>query len=185
MSYIHPTAIIHDHVTLGKNVRVEAYAVIGSPPEHRDHLQDPGLPVHIGDNCVIREYVTINSGTIRPTVVGSNCILLRGSHVGHDAELRDNVTLSCNALIGGHAVIMDHANIGLGAVVRQHLIVGAGVMLGMNACATKNLESFTTYAGVPAKIIGQNVIGLQRCGLYDDEVARLHLEYLSLCKNQA
>lgn len=179
---IHPTAIIHDNVTLGENVTVEAYAVLGSHAEHKDWWDKPRERVFIGDNTVIREHVTVNAGTTGPTVVGKNCILLRGSHVGHDAHLGDHVTLSCNALVGGHAKVMDFANLGLGAVVKQHLVVGPGVMLGMNATATRNLEPWCIYVGTPATIKGQNVIGLTRCKLYDDEIAQLTLAYRALCK---
>lgn len=185
MSRIHPTAIIYPNVTLGKNCVVEAYAVIGSPAEHRDYFHKEPGPVVIGDNCVIREYVTINGGTSGTTIVGNNCTLLRGSHVGHDAELGDFVTLSCNALVGGHAKVFSYANLGLGAVVRQRLGVGPGVMLGMNAVATKHLEPWCTYAGVPAKLLGQNVVGLERSKLFDDEVAALSLDFFAWIKNQA
>jgi UDP-N-acetylglucosamine acyltransferase len=183
-SRIHPTAIIYPNVTLGKNVTIEAYAVIGSPAEHRDYFFDTSGKVIIGDNCIIREYVTVNAGTHGPTVVGDNCTLLRGSHVGHDAILEDNVTLSCNAMIGGHARIMKYANIGLGATVKQRLVVGPGVMLGMNAAATMNLLPFVTYVGVPAKPLKQNNLVIERFSLDDFTVKKLGLDFYTWTRSQ-
>jgi UDP-N-acetylglucosamine acyltransferase len=182
---IHPTAIIHANVEIGEGTIVEAYAVIGSPAEHRDYMREAPGRVVIGKNCIIREYVTINAGTVGPTVVGDDCTLLRGSHVGHDAVLGNKVTLSCNALVGGHSYVMDFSNIGLGAVIRQKLVVGPGVMLGMNACATKNLEPWGTYAGVPAKLMGQNTVGIERSKLSDDDLQILALAFYACTKNQA
>jgi UDP-N-acetylglucosamine acyltransferase len=183
MRRIHPTAIIHDNVSLGEGCIVEAYAVLGSPAEHRGFFGKPPGKVIIGKNCVIREYVTVNAGTTGDTVVGDNCWLLRGSHVGHDAVVGANVTLSCNSVVGGHAVIMDWANLGIGAAVRQRLVVGAGVMLGMNAVATKHLEPFCVYAGIPAVIIKQNNLAIERSALSSDEIAELMLAFKALCRN--
>jgi UDP-N-acetylglucosamine acyltransferase len=127
-NFIHPTAVISDDVTLGHgnyigpycyitgktvigdNNRFEAYCSIGTPPEHRDHFTNSPFNVIIGNNNTIREFVTINAGTVRSTVLGNNIVMLRNSHIGHDSIIEDKVNLSCNLLIGGHSYIMEGAN---------------------------------------------------------------------------
>src|SRR5690606_34722847 len=128
------------NVTLGKSVYIGAYCVIGGPPEHKEFWDKPYKGVIIGDNVRISNHVTIDSGTVRDTVVSDGCILLRGSHVGHDAYLGKNVILSCSALIGGHAEIGDNCNIGLNASVHQKVVVPEGCMIGMNSCITKKTD---------------------------------------------
>jgi UDP-N-acetylglucosamine acyltransferase len=179
---IHPTAIIHENVELGEGCVVEAYVVLGSEAEHKAYFGKPKKRVVIGKNCVIREYVTVNSGTERDTVIGDNCTLLRGSHVAHDCIVGNDVTLSCNSILGGHSEVMDHANLGLGSVVRQRLVVGTGVMLGMNAVATRNLKPWCVYMGVPAKLFKQNIVGLTRAKISEHEAHRHILEYKERCK---
>jgi UDP-N-acetylglucosamine acyltransferase len=83
---------------------------------------------------------------------------MKHSHVGHDAQLKDNVTLSCGAKIGGHSIIEDNTNIGLNAVIHQKVIVPEGCMIGASAFVGKKsvLKPFHKYAGVPVKELGTN-----------------------------
>jgi UDP-N-acetylglucosamine acyltransferase len=83
---------------------------------------------------------------------------MKHSHVGHDAELKDGVTLSCGAKIGGHSIIGENTNIGLNAVIHQKVEVPEGCMIGASGFVGKKsvLKPFTKYAGVPVKEIGSN-----------------------------
>lgn len=135
-TFIHPTAIIGPNVELGENVEIAAYAVIGTIAEHKGH-QDQVGKVIIGDNCVIREFCTVNAGTTEVTTIEKGVWMLRGSHVGHDAYLEEGVTLSCNVLIGGHVHVMKYATLGLGAIVHQRCVIGSYSMVGMGSVVTK------------------------------------------------
>ena len=150
-------AIIQGFTHIGKNTKISPFAVIGTNAEHKEFFDQEGC-VDIGENCTIREYVTVNAGTEGKTIVGNNCILLRGSHVGHDSVLDHNVTLSCNALIGGHSYIMHHCNLGLGAVTHQFSLLGAGAMIGMNGTVTKKslIKPYQIYIGSPVKRLREN-----------------------------
>jgi UDP-N-acetylglucosamine acyltransferase len=129
-NFIGPFCYIGPDVVIGDNNRFEGYASIGTAAEHRDFfLKDPG-PVRIGNHCVIREFVTINGGTVGVTFVGNGVVMLRGSHVGHDATIRDRGNLSCNVLVGGHSIIGEGANLGLSAAVHQFRAVGAFALRG-------------------------------------------------------
>lgn len=157
--FIHPTSVIYPNVIFGANIYVGAFCVIGGPAEHRDFWDDDskGMVV-IGDNVRISNHVTVDSGTEEITFIGDRCVLLAHSHVGHDARLENDVTISCGAKIGGHVRIGKHSNVGLNAVIHQHQVVPDGCMIGMGAVVTSKLimEPFNIYAGNPAKIIGAN-----------------------------
>lgn len=159
MTYIHPTAIIGDNVTIEDDVYIGAYCVIGMPAEWKQHEHiDKG--VLIGKGTRITGMVTIDSGVENKTQIGENCYLMKHSHVGHDAILCNDVTLSCGAKVGGHTIIGNKCNIGLNAVIHQKQIIAEGCMIGMGAVITKKLitTAFKKYAGNPAKCIGENII---------------------------
>lgn len=178
-NYIHPTAVIGSNVKMGKGNYIGPHCIIGFPAEHKSYWIKENLDytyylngkintipsyliktgeVIIGDNNVFTGLVTIDAGTEKPTTIGNNCWFLKHSHVGHDAEIGDEVTISCGAKVGGHCIIHSRSNIGLNATIHQWVRVPEGCMIGMNAAVTKKLEMFPfrKYAGVPAKDIGEN-----------------------------
>jgi len=170
-NYIGPYCVIGPNVELGSNNRLESHVCIGSSAEHREYfLKDPGF-VKMGDNNVIREFVTINAGTSGSTLLGNNTSLLKGSHVGHDAVIRDQVNLGVHAIIGGHAIIGFAANLGLATVVHQYRVVGACAMIGMNSTVTKDVLPFVIAFGAPCVPHRINRVGLERCGIRVDELA--------------
>lgn len=181
--YIGPFCYVGDRVVIGDNTRLTAYCSIGTPPEHKDYMNTQ-FGVVIGSNCVIREFTTVNSGTVRDTLVGSGVWMLRGSHVGHDAEIHDKTNLSCNVLVGGHTIVMEGANLGLGAIVHQNLVIGPYSMVGMGAIVTKstNVEPFKVYTGNPAKYLKDNSVGVSRANLSDEDKLRLISEWENKCR---
>jgi UDP-N-acetylglucosamine acyltransferase len=83
---------------------------------------------------------------------------MKHSHVGHDAVLHDNVTLSCGAKVGGHTIIGKYCNIGLNAVIHQKHEIAKGCMIGMGSVVPLKVKTtpFFIYAGNPAKLIKTN-----------------------------
>jgi UDP-N-acetylglucosamine acyltransferase len=155
---IHPTAIIGPNVTLGDGNYIGPYCVIGMPAEHRGKWNGVPGNVIIGNNNIFTGHVTIDGGIDTPTVIGDNTFCMKHSHIGHDATIDDNVTISCGAKIGGHTIIHPSANVGLNAVIHQRQEIAEGVMIGMGAVVTLKLytEPFQTYVGNPARHIGAN-----------------------------
>lgn len=155
--YIHPTAVLGPNVTVEEGVYIGPLCIIGYPAEYKGK-EDLDKGVIIGKGTRITGLVTIDSGTEGPTRIGQGCYLMKHSHVGHDAVIGDGVTISCGAKIGGHAFIGAGSNVGLNAVVHQHKSISEGCMIGAMAMVTKKLqtEPYKTYAGVPAKLIGEN-----------------------------
>lgn len=199
-NYIHPTAIVDKDIELGSNNyigpycyitgktkignnnRFEAYCSIGTPPEHRDYFTGSPFGVIIGNNCTIREHVTINSGTVRNTVLGNNITMLRGSHTGHDSIIEDKVNLSCNVLIGGHSYLMEGVNMGLGSMCHQFLVLGAYSMIGMGGIIVKTSEIHPgeIYVGNPVKFLKENKIGLNRNNIDSVKLTELTNRYFAL-----
>ena len=182
-NFIHPTAIVGYDVELGKNNYIgancyivgnvsigdnnhfEAFCSIGTFPEHRSFFNDKKtMGVKIGNNNVFREFTTINSGCYCNTVLDSNIWMLRGSHVGHDAVIHKDTTLSCNVIIGGHSIIGCDVNFGIGAICHQFSVIGSGSMIGMGAIVTKtsNIKPLGTYVGNPCKYLKDNTYKMNK-----------------------
>ena len=157
--FVHPTAVIGPNVTIGNNCYIGPLCIIGYPAEWKGK-EDNDMGVLICDNVRLTGLVTIDSGAEHKTIIGQNSYLMKHSHVGHDAIIGENVTISCGAKIGGHSVIGKHCNIGLGAVIHQKVTIPEGCMIGASAFIGKKTElnPHRKYAGVPAKDIGENII---------------------------
>lgn len=154
---IHRTALIHPNVTLGSYNLIGPYCVIGYAAEWKGHEQDG--KVYIGSNNTFTGHVTIDSGTENVTTVRSNCYLMKGSHIGHDARIGKNATLSPGAKVGGFAFVGFGSNMGMNSTIHQKCTLPSSSILGMNSCVTKTTPTThgKKYAGVPARIIGENI----------------------------
>jgi UDP-N-acetylglucosamine acyltransferase len=198
---IHHTATIGSNVILGKNNHIRAFVniegnttigdgndffpftSIGTEPEHKTFYGAENKGVIIGNNNVIREYVTINAGCYRATELGNGIWMLRGSHAGHDAIINDNCTISCNVLIGGHSYIGHESNLGLGAILHQFSVIGGGAMVGMGCVITKKtpIEPFKTYVGNPAKFLKENSVKKEK--MTPEQVQKVIEKYLNQLEN--
>lgn len=179
-NYIGPFCFIGPNAILGSNNRLEGYVSIGTPGEHRDYLHlEPGKVI-IGDRNIFREFVTINGGTTTTTILHDDIIMLRGSHVGHDAQIYSKTIMSCNVLIGGHSIVSAGANLGLSSVVHQHRIVGAFSMVGMNSAVTKNVPPFVTSFGSPSTPQKINRIGLLKNNVKEEDLINFETWYVNL-----
>jgi len=154
---IHPTAVIGPKVIMGSGNYIGPYCVIGMPGEHRGKWgTDAG--VVIGNGNRITGHVTIDAGIDFPTRIFDNVMLMKHSHVGHDAVIQRGVTVACGAKIGGHAALGEYVNVGLNAVIHQQHRVHAWCMIGMGAVLPLKVTTSPghTYVGNPARSIGPN-----------------------------
>lgn len=170
---------------LGTGVLVDSFAVIGGAPQMQafDHTLRSG--VRIGDGTVVREHVSVHRAT-RPekdTLIGARCLLMAGSHVGHDCRIGDQVTLANNVMLAGHVEVGDFVFLGGGAGVHQFVRIGEGAMVGGNASITCDLPPFT-MAAQRNELYGLNLVGLRRRSFSAESIADLkecfHAMYATL-----
>lgn len=178
--------VIEGHTVIGANTRVFPFAVLGHAPQST-HYQDEPTRLKIGENCMIREHVTIHRGTVRggmETTVGANCYIMIGSHIGHDCHVGNFVTMANGATLGGHVVVGDYTNIGGLAAIHQFVRIGPYAMISGTAGVNEDVIPFGTIMAMRAKLGGLNLIGMKRHGFGRDEIHALRNAYKLLAKNQ-
>lgn len=182
---IGPYAVIVGPCQIGAKCWIGPHVVIGLTGEHTDEMIVQELPeegdlpseeelwfgrhgegVAIGDRTIIRELSTIQSGTVGPTVIGSDVFMMNKCHAGHDVRTGDRVRLAPYATLGGHARIQDDANIGMAASIHQRRVIGRAAMVGMHATVVKDVRPFELVKGNPARGGALNRVWLEREG-YD------------------
>ncbi len=158
--------VVKGTATIGATCRLHAGAVVGDDPQ--DVSFDSGAPtrVEIGDRTVLREYVTVHRATDpnRPTRIGSDCLLMGGSHVAHDCLISDHVVLCNAALVAGHVEIGPRAFVSGNAVIHQFCRVGAIVMLSGLSGISHDVGPYLTVSG-RSDVSGLNMVGMRRAGL--------------------
>lgn len=171
-NYFGGNTVINNNVIIGNDNRFVGLVSIGSLGEmgtKGDIFLEKGNVI-IGNNNVIREFVTINSPVRKETTsIGNNCYFMARTHIPHDADIRNNVVMATNSLIGGGTIIYNNAYIGLGSIIHQWTNIGESAMIGLQAAVTKHVPPFCTITGVPAKILKLNRTGLERRG-FNSEV---------------
>ena len=120
--------------------------------------KESDFSVVIGDNTIITGACTIDAGTIRDTVIGVNCFIMKQTHIGHDAMLGVNVRLSPHSTIGGHCVLGDNVNFGMNSVIHQRAEVPKNCMIGMGAVVTLKTDMWENgvFVGNPAHFLRWN-----------------------------
>jgi UDP-N-acetylglucosamine acyltransferase len=172
-------AIVAGETTIGARTRIFPFASIGHQPQDLK-FKGERTTLTIGEDCIIREGVTINPGTEGgggKTIIGSRCAFLANSHVGHDARLGDNVILSNNVMIAGHVTVGDFVIFGGGSAVIQFARVGAHAFVGGLAGLENDLVPYGMATGNRAHLGGLNIVGLKRRGFSRDEIHELRAAY--------
>jgi len=174
--------VITGRTRLGQRNRVFQFASVGEIPQDRKYGGEP-TRTSIGDDNVIREFVTIHAGTAQDrgiTTIGDRNLLLAYSHIAHDCLIGDDTTFSNNAQLAGHVVVGDYAVLGGFVGVHQFCRIGAHAMIAAGSIVLQDVPPFVTAAGYPAKPRGVNVEGLRRRGFSAGDVAAIRRAYRSL-----
>jgi UDP-N-acetylglucosamine acyltransferase len=164
-------AYIDDNVILGDNCHVFPNAVIGCIPQDLKFKGEETWTV-IGDNCVLREFVTIHRGTASKgkTVVGSNNLIMAYCHVAHDCILHDNIIMSNCTQLAGEVEVDDFAIIGGGTLVHQFSHIGSHVMIQGGSKINKDIPPYIIAAREPIAYCGINSIGLNRRSFTPEQI---------------
>ena len=161
---VHSHAHIAPYTTIGEGCEIYSYASVGTPPQD---LKFDGRRTEtiIGDNNVIREFVTINRASVggdEVTRIGDNNLFMAYSHVAHDSIIGNNVIMANAATLAGHVTVHDHAILGGLCAVHQFVRIGTHAYIGGKTGVTKDIPPFMLVSGHRAKLYGLNTVGLKR-----------------------
>lgn len=161
-----PQVYITGVTKIGSGNRFHAGAVIGDAPQDLKYNNAP-TRVFIGDHNIFRENVTVHRATTveGETRVGSNCLFMAGSHIGHNSQVGNHVIMANGSLLGGHAIVYDKVFISGNCAVHQFSRVGTLAMMQGGGFAGQDVPPYTVLLNGKNTICGLNSIGLRRAGI--------------------
>ena len=183
---VHAQVNINGNTIVGNGTEIYPFASIGNTPQDLKYNGEETKLI-IGKNNKIREYVTINPGTIGgggQTTIGNNCLLMVSSHVAHDCFVGDNVIIANNVPLGGHAHIEDSVVIGGNSAVQQFTRIGKMAMIGGMCGVVKDIIPYGLAFGNRCALHGVNLIGLRRKNINNKEILSLTSFYKKIFKSE-
>jgi len=163
--------VIEGITSIGEGCIIYPFASIGQPPQIIKYAGEKSEVV-IGSNNTIREYVTIQAGSLdggMVTTVGDNCLLMVGAHIGHDCKIGSGVILANYASLGGHVEVGDYSIIGGLAAVHQFVRIGSYSMIGGVSAVVRDVIPFGLASNDRAALEGVNLVGMKRRGFDKQE----------------
>ena len=178
VAHVHLTG----HTSIGPRTVIYPFASLGTPPQSIRY-RGGATRLVIGPQCQIREGVTMNTGTEDgggATKVGDREFFMVGSHVGHDCQVGNDVSLANNVVLGGHVSVGDNTFLGGHVAIHQYVRIGEGVMMAGMSAARDDIIPFGFALGQTGALVGLNVVGLRRRGVTRSQLHRLREAYRSL-----
>ncbi len=171
--------VIDGYTTIGQNNHFYRFCSVGGMPQDKKYAGEP-TRLEIGDRNMVREYVTINTGTVQDvgvTRLGSDNWVMAYVHVAHDCQIGSNVILANGVQMGGHVHIGDWAIVGGLAAVHQFGRIGAHSMTGGQSALHMDVPPYVMGSGNPCVPVGVNVEGLKRRGFTPEAISALRDAY--------
>ena len=172
--------VIHGPSKIGKHNRFFPYCAIGGEPQDITYKGEP-TRLEMGDHNVVREYVTLNRGTMKGggvTRIGSHTLIMAYSHVGHDSVIGDHAMLVNGATLAGHVTVEGWAVVGALSAVHQFARVGTHAYIGGGSIITQDVLPFSkTSAARDTRAYGVNSVGLERRGFSKERIQRIQQAY--------
>jgi len=189
---ISENVIIESHVNItgdtkiGKNNKIYPFASLGNDPQDLKYKGE-NTKLIIGDNNIIREYVTINPGTKGGggiTKIGNNSLMMVGAHIAHDCTIGNNVVIANSAAIAGHAEINDHVVIGGNCGIQQFIRIGKMAMIGGMTGVSRDVIPYGLSTGNRNFLNGINIVGLRRHKHPNKDILELTDAYKNIFKTE-
>ena len=174
------------HTEIGKNNIIYPFSSVGSDPQDIKYKNEKTKLI-IGDNNTIREYATINTGTVQGgglTQVGSNNLIMISAHIAHDCVIGNNIVIANSAAIAGHAEINDNVIIGGNCGVQQYTRIGKMAMIGGMTGVSRDVIPYGLSTGNRNFLNGINVIGLRRNKVVNKDIIGLTEAYKEIFKSE-
>lgn len=174
--------VVTGATTIGADGILHPQSVIGGPPQSTGH-KGGRTTLTVGDRCIIREFVTLNTGTDigrGATTIGSNAHFLAYVHVAHDCAIGDNVTLTNGVTLAGHCEVGDFVGIGGLTAVLQFVRIGNNAFVAGGSMVTGDVVPYALVSGNHALLRGMNVVGMKRSGVRHSDILTLRRAYKTL-----
>lgn len=177
-TWIAPHVTIMEGARIGKNCKIFPGTVISAIPQDMKFKGEDSLTI-IGDNVTIREYVTVNRGTVDKyqTVIKDNALLMAYTHLAHDCVVGRNAILANAVNVAGHVEIGDYAVVGGLSAIHQFVSIGQHVMVSGGSLVRKDIPPYTKAAREPLAFVGINSIGLRRRGFSSKKINEIQEIY--------
>jgi UDP-N-acetylglucosamine acyltransferase len=178
--------VIKGPTTIGEDNHIFQFASIGEQPQDLKYNGEP-TRLEIGDRNTIREYVTLNRGTVDDkgvTVIGSDNLFMISSHVAHDCTIGDHVILANAVALAGHVDVFDYAILGGYTTVHQFTRIGEHSFSGFASAIDRDVLPYFTIAGNRARAYGINKEGLRRRNFSKESIRALQETYKILIKSE-
>jgi len=172
---IGPHVVVDGVTTLGTDNVVVGQANLGGPPQDLSYRGEP-THLEVGNRNTVREFVTINRGTVKGggvTRIGDDCLLMACCHVAHDCDVRDRVIMANCVLLAGHCLVGQGANISGAAAAHHFVTIGPYAYIGGMTRINQDVPPFMLLEGHPARVRGVNEVGLTRAGFQAADIERL------------
>lgn len=171
--------VIEGHTTIGRANKIFQFSSIGAAPQSTAYKGEP-TSVTIGDNNLLREFVTVNRGTPDHdgvTRIGDNNYLMAYVHIAHDCSLASNIIFANCASLAGHVQVGDYVIMGGFSLVHQFCRVGAHCITGIGSVCIQDVPPYMLVAGNKAITHGINIKGLRRRNFAKHDIAELKKAY--------
>ncbi|MCB5363109.1 acyl-ACP--UDP-N-acetylglucosamine O-acyltransferase [Pusillimonas sp. CC-YST705] len=181
-----PHCVIDGHTRIGKNNQFYRFCSVGGMPQDKKYGGEP-TRLEIGDGNMVREYVTINTGTVQDvgvTRVGNDNWIMAYVHIAHDCQVANHTIIANNVQLAGHIHIDDWAIIGGSSAVHQFVRIGAHSMIGGTSSIRQDIPPYVIGAGDPFRPVGINSEGLGRRGYTPEVVSALKEAYKMLYRRK-
>jgi UDP-N-acetylglucosamine acyltransferase len=179
-----PHTLIDGRTVIGKNNHLFSGGQIGILSQDLKHKKGLVGRLEMGDNNVIREYVTISASTMstfddehRCTTIGDSCLIMAYSHIAHDCHIGDAVIMANNASLCGHVSVDSRATLGGFCGIHQECAIGTVAFIGGMARVVKDVPPYMIVEGHPARCCGPNTVGLRRSGFDAEARSRIKAMY--------
>ena len=171
--------VIEGHTTIGQDNRIFQFASVGAQPQDKKYAGEP-TRLEIGDGNTIREFVTINTGTVQDeglTRIGHDCWIMAYVHIAHDCRLGDHIILANAVQLAGHVHLGDWVFLGGLTGVHQYGRVAAHAMTAFQTRLAQDVPPFVTAGGNPAEAQSINAEGLKRRGFSPERITLIKQMY--------
>jgi len=182
-SWIGPHVVLQGPMRLGQRNRVFQFASLGEISQDKTAKKDDPTRVEIGDDNTIREYVTIQRGTLKQeglTRIGNDNWIMAYCHIAHDCYIDDHAILANGTTLAGHVNIEDYVVLGGATLIHQFCRIGAHSFSAGGAGITRDVPPFVVVQGNPAAPRGINIEGIRRRDFTAEDITDIKHAYRSM-----